>query len=68
MRRSESSYNADLSFPVPAHQQARFLALADKFLALPDVAPSPAQEKTTRAALLSFPKRRGKRPSKLRAA
>jgi hypothetical protein len=68
MRRSASRYYEELSFPAPTQQQARFLALADKFLSLPDVDTSARHEKITQAEILSFPKRRRKRPSKLRAA
>jgi hypothetical protein len=69
MQRSESMYYEDLCFPVPAGEQAKYLALADKYLGMrDDEQPEQEQSERTPGRLLSFPGCGEKRRSKLNAA
>ena len=69
MRRSGSQYYEDLCFPVPADKQAKYLALADKYLAMrDDEQPEHRPAKRAPGKLLGFPQSGGKRRSRRKAA
>lgn len=62
-------YYEDLCFPVPAGEQAKYLALADKYLSRPhDEQPEDNEHKSTPGRLVPFPQSEKSRRSKLKAA